>query len=289
MDSAVLSAIQVNPSKGRTTTYRDKPRLTGGQRPKTAIIGFEGTQPGQIFEKEALITEEDDGMTPLSDMMSTSNEWRSSAELNNDDYLLVHIEGTEEEQRQLKQLVLEFREVFQTAIPKQPAMVTPLALEVDPDIWETAGNHRPFRTQSILKDTEIKTQVEIMLESGVIVRSDSNQWSQVLLTPKPNMKWRFCIDFRQLNLALRARGFPLPRIDELLSRIGRQRNKHFAKFDLSHGYHQMPLASNSREYTAFITSHGLFEWTRVPMGLKNAPAYFQEIMSTVLRHRMWCG
>ena len=94
------------------------------------------------------------------------------------------------------------------------------------------------------------------------------------------MKWRFCIDFRQLNQALRAKGFPLPRIDELLNRIGRSRNRYFAKFDLSHGYHQMPLAKSSRAYTAFITNHGLFEWTRVPMGLKNAPAYFQEIMST---------
>ena len=96
-----------------------------------------------------------------------------------------------------------------------------------------------------------------MLESGVIIRSDSTQWSQVLLTPKPNMKWRFCIDFRQLNLALRAKGFPLPRIDEMLTRIGRGSNKYFAKFDLSHGYHQMPLAAGSREFTAFITK----SWT----------------------------
>ncbi len=45
-------------------------------------------------------------------------------------------------------------------------------------------------------------------------------------------------------------------------------------------YHQKPLSAESRALTAFITSHGLYEWTRVPMGLKNAAAYFQEIMST---------
>jgi len=239
-----------------------------------------GVVPGQILQKDQLIQPDEDGMTPLGDMMSTNTEWKSNEQLLNDDYLNVHIQGTPEEQRRLRELIYRKRQVFQTAIPRQPALVTPLTLEVDHAVWQTASNRRPFRTQSALKDTEIKTQIEVMLESGVIIRSDSQQWSQVLLTPKPNMKWRFCIDYRQLNLALQAKGFPLPRIDEMLTRIGSQQNQHFAKFDLSHGYHQMPLSAGSRRYTAFTSRQGLFEWTRVPMGLKNAPAYFQEVMAT---------
>ena len=49
--------------------------------------------------------------------------------------------------------------------------------------------------------------------------------------------------------------------------------------DLTDGYFQMPLAVNSQENTAFITSQGLYEWTRVPIGLKNAAAYFQEVIT----------
>ena len=43
-------------------------------------------------------------------------------------------------------------------------------------------------------------------------------------------------------------------------------------------YHQDPLAEMVKSYTAFITAFGMYEWNRVPMGLKGAPFYFQRIM-----------
>ena len=50
--------------------------------------------------------------------------------------------------------------------------------------------------------------------------------------------------------------------------------------DLTSGYHQMPLAKESRKYTAFKTAYGLYEWLRVPMGLRNAAGHFQQRMAT---------
>jgi hypothetical protein len=49
--------------------------------------------------------------------------------------------------------------------------------------------------------------------------------------------------------------------------------------DLTSGYHQAPMDPESVKYTAFVTAHGVFEWKRVPMGLKGAPTYFQREMS----------
>jgi hypothetical protein len=51
--------------------------------------------------------------------------------------------------------------------------------------------------------------------------------------------------------------------------------------DLTAGFHQTPIDEKSRKYTAFKTSWGgVYEWCRLPMGLKGAPAYFQSAMAT---------
>ncbi len=53
------------------------------------------------------------------------------------------------------------------------------------------------------------------------------------------------------------------------------------------GYHQVELAEPDRAKTAFITKHGLFEYTRMPFGLCNAPSTFQRAMELVLRGLQW--
>ena len=57
--------------------------------------------------------------------------------------------------------------------------------------------------------------------------------------------------------------------------------KIFGIMDLPQGYHQAPLALATRAYTAFITFSGVYHFTRLPFGPKQAPSYFQEIMATL--------
>ena len=119
-----------------------------------------------------------------------------------------------------------------------------------------------------------------MADTGITENSpEATEWSQVLLTPKGEGEYRFCVDYRNLNSASKATGFPLPRIKEIIQRIGSKSPRIFAKLDLTSGYHQMPLSKASRKYTAFRTTKGVYHWTRVPMGLKNAAGYFQQVMT----------
>ena len=119
-----------------------------------------------------------------------------------------------------------------------------------------------------------------MLEQGLIRESQAAFWSQVLLVPKPNGKWRLCIDYRELNRVTESMGWPIPNIEQMLHRIGLQMPKYFAVLDFTSGFFQAPLDEESSKFSAFMTWFGLYQWVRVPMGLKGAPSWFQQQVAT---------
>ena len=61
----------------------------------------------------------------------------------------------------------------------------------------------------------------------------------------------------------------------MLDRLSKKKPKYFTILDLTSGYFQIPIDEQSQALTAFRTAIGLFEWTRLPMGLKGAGSYFQ--------------
>ena len=124
-----------------------------------------------------------------------------------------------------------------------------------------------------------------MLNLGVIRRAHNvGYYSQVLLTPKPGGKWRFCIDYRILNSVSRNNaGFPIPNIPTLLHRLGAKRFKYAGKLDFSSGYHQVLMDPATSQMAAFICEEGVFVPNRLMFGIMAAPSYYQGHMAkTVL-------
>ena len=192
------------------------------------------------------------------------------------------IQGSEELRADLIRLCEEFIDIFSRELRPDPARLAPMKLKVDTKGWKTKRNQNPPRRQSLQANDEIKRQIDNMLKHKVIEQSTAAYASQVLLAPKPGGKWRFCIDFRNLNLLTEIEGWPLPLIRDILRRLGEHRGCYYALMDLTSGYYQLGLDRLMRAFSAFICFCGIFHWLRVPMGLKGAPAYFQKQMVTIV-------
>lgn len=126
----------------------------------------------------------------------------------------------------------------------------------------------------------LREELELMLSLGVVERSQSEWSSPVVLVLKKDGSIRFCIDFRRLNAQSNFDAYPTPRLDDLIERIGTA--QYITTLDLCRGYWQVPLAPEARQYTAFRTPQGLFQFTVMPFGLQGAPATFQRLMDQVL-------
>jgi hypothetical protein len=150
-----------------------------------------------------------------------------------------------------------------------------MTLDVKEEKWMTKSNRLAPRATSTAKQEEIGKQIKQTLDQGLIRPSKATAWSQVLLVPKPNNQWRFCVDFRRLNDSTNSEGWPIPNIKETLNRIGRAKAKYFATMDLTKGFYQAPLSEASKKFTAFTCFMGLYKWDRVLMGLKGAPSFHQ--------------
>ena len=154
-----------------------------------------------------------------------------------------------------------------------------MVIEIDRTKWEAPRNRLSPRHHSAEKQLAIRMQINKLLELGVIEESQASEWSQAHPVPKGDGQWRLTLDFVQLNPATKGlEGWPIPNILETLTRLGTMKPTCFGLLDFTAGYHQTPLDPASRVLTAFRAAGGLYQWTRVAMGLKGSGPYFQRSM-----------
>lgn len=120
-----------------------------------------------------------------------------------------------------------------------------------------------------------------MLKAKVIVPSNSDWCSNVVLVKKPDLTYRFCVDYRKLNLVTVKDKYPLPRIDDLIDKL--RGAKFFSTIDLKSGYWQLPMDPQDAKKTAFTANGSLYHFLCLPFGVSNGPSHFMRYMHAVLK------
>ena len=174
---------------------------------------------------------------------------------------------TWDEQSKLKDLLTKYKHIFasnDSQITGTPVMAHKIVLNNT-----TSFRHKAYRFP-IRKESNLTKKLYEMLESGLIRPSCSPFASPVVLVKKPDGTLRVCIDYRTLNSRTVPDSYLLPRVDESMEFLSGA--KYLTTLDLYQGFHQVNLEEECKQYTAFITARGLFEYNRMPQGAQNSEA-----------------
>ena len=134
---------------------------------------------------------------------------------------------------------------------------------------------QPRRHLDLQKYATAKAEFERMEKAGIVRRSNL-PWSSALhMVPKHNGSWH-----RRLNNAMVPDKYPVPSIGDFTNNVAG--SNVFSTLDLVKRYYQVEMFPDDIPKTAIITPFGLFEFVRMPFGLRNAGSTFQRLMDRVL-------
>ncbi|MBW0534856.1 hypothetical protein O181_074571 [Austropuccinia psidii MF-1] len=149
---------------------------------------------------------------------------------------------------------------------------------------------RPPYPESLETRKEIEKHINELLDMDVIRNIGHNE--VVEITTPVLITWNdgrsmLCGDFRALNNYMQADSYPIPRIPHALDKLTKA--KYITKMDFIKGFHQNGVKPNSMKLLRIICHLGIYEYTRMLFGIKNAPAHFQRMMDTIFQNEILDG
>ena len=263
MANGVMEVVPDKPFRVWVSNFSASPvRL-----PKDAVIGLAFPAPRSIY---AITSESSTPQAPDS-TLAKQTPWEETLDLG---------EVLPSKRGEVIEMLREFEQMWTGQLGKITAtkhriVTTPSA----PPVYQP-----PYRAGKHARELE-KREVQKMLSAGVIEPSNAEWASPVVLVPKPDGSKRFCVDYRKLNALTIRDAYPIPRMDECIDSLGEA--TIFTTLDANSGYWQIEMAPEDRDKTTFTCHEGIYRFTRMPFGLKNAPATFQRAIDIILSRVKW--
>ncbi|MBW0533080.1 hypothetical protein O181_072795 [Austropuccinia psidii MF-1] len=146
---------------------------------------------------------------------------------------------------------------------------------------------RPAYPDSPMAREALESHINELMKLGVLRQVGHNEEVDVttpVIITRHNDKSRMVGDFRALNTYTIPDRYPIPRIHETLTQLSKA--KFITSMDAPKGLHQIFLTPHARKLLRIIAHCGIYEFLRMPFGIKNEPSHYQRMMNTILPHEL---
>ncbi|MBW0508777.1 hypothetical protein O181_048492 [Austropuccinia psidii MF-1] len=129
----------------------------------------------------------------------------------------------------------------------------------------------------------LEVYIKELMDLGVLGKVGNNEQVEVttpFIINWNNGKSRMIGEFRALNTYTIPDRYPIPRIHETLTQLSQA--KFITSMDSLKGFQQNSLTDNAKKLLTIIVHCGIYEYLRMPFGIKNAPSNYQRMMNTIV-------
>ncbi|MBW0573991.1 hypothetical protein O181_113706 [Austropuccinia psidii MF-1] len=141
---------------------------------------------------------------------------------------------------------------------------------------------RPANPASPRAKEALEVHIKELMDLKILRKVGHNEQVEVttpVIIAWHNVKSRMVGEFRALHTYTMPDSYPIPRIHETLAQLSQA--KFITAMDSLKGFHQNVLTENAKKLLRIIVHCGIFEYLRMPFGIKNAPSHYQRMINTI--------
>nr|KAE8919718.1 hypothetical protein PF009_g29979 [Phytophthora fragariae] len=188
-------------------------------------------------------------------------------------------DNTEDEIRKLQNIIWAHRHLLIGMGNALPPAAVGAVCDID------VGDAAPIAQRVRKIAPQFREKVSDLLKGlllAKIIRHSTSPWASpiVVIIKKNGVDIRICIDYRLVNGLTKLMIYPMPLTNDLLGDLDKV--LWYCSLDMASGFWVVSMTDRARAISAFITPFGLFEWNRMPFGLKNAPQIYQRLIDNAL-------
>ncbi|EGT45549.1 hypothetical protein CAEBREN_25839 [Caenorhabditis brenneri] len=176
-----------------------------------------------------------------------------------------------------KSLEQEYPQVFHAGLGKCTKLKAEIRLKPDAKPVFRKARPVPYATLAAVSD-----ELDRLTTQGVLAPVDHSSWAApIVIVKKKNGSIRMCADYSTgLNDSIEQHRHPLPTAEDIFTIING--GKFFTQIDLAEAYLQIELDDQSKNLLSINTHKGIYQFQRLPFGVKSAPGIFQQVMDQLV-------